>query len=67
MHNQVSHTHRQQHVVADLDSAPCAHRPAVDYLGPHVSQYSLGPGEDLPCLRPHHEGQGASGRGIYSA
>ena len=28
-------THRQQHVVADLDGAAGAHRPAVDYLGPH--------------------------------
>ena len=60
-------THRQKHVVADLDSAASADSPAVDDLGAHVPEQRLGPGEGIPRVRPHHEGQGAPGRGVHSA
>ena len=60
-------SHRQQHVVADLDGAAGPHGPAVDDLGAHVAEDRLRPGEGLPRLRPDHEGQGAPRRGVNSA
>ena len=67
MFSSVTDTHRQQHVVADLDSAASADGPAMDDLGAHVPEQRLGLGEGLPRVSPHHEGQGAPGRGVHSA
>ena len=56
MFSSVTDTHRQQHVVADLDSASGADGPAVDDLGAYVPEQRLGPGEGFPRVSPHHKG-----------